>query len=226
VNVETESERVALGPGIEVLIRPIRPSDKALLQDGFVSLTPESRYQRFFAPVERLTPTDLVYLTEVDHSDHEALIAIDPEDGSLVGVARYIKTKVRNSETMVKNEAEVAIIVRDAWQGKGLGTALLQRLVRRAAEEGVEYFLALVLESNTSATELFENLIPDMTRTVRGAPGQIEIRIELPGPGAFKGSLLARALGSSARGSLKVSPWRRLRRRMARHRRRSAGQPD
>jgi len=226
VTADAESERVALGPGIEVLVRPIRPSDKALLQKGFSTLTPESRYQRFFAPVERLTDSDLIYLTEVDHSEHEALIAIDPEDGSLVGVARYIKTKVRNSETKVKNEAEVAIIVSDAWQGKGLGTALLQRLARRAAEEGVEYFLALVLESNTSATELFENLIPEMTRTVRGAPGQVEIRIELPGPGAFKGSLLARALGSSASGSLKVSPWRRLRRRMARHRRRSAGQPD
>ncbi|HTU14566.1 MAG TPA: GNAT family N-acetyltransferase [Solirubrobacterales bacterium] len=226
MTADAESERVALGPGIEVLVRPIRPSDKALLQKGFSTLTPESRYQRFFAPVERLTDSDLIYLTEVDHSEHEALIAIDPEDGSLVGVARYIKTKVRNSETKVKNEAEVAIIVSDAWQGKGLGTALLQRLARRAAEEGVEYFLALVLESNTSATELFENLIPEMTRTVRGAPGQVEIRIELPGPGAFKGSLLARALGSSASGSLKVSPWRRLRRRMARHRRRSAGQPD
>lgn len=226
MTAEAGSERFTLGPGLEVLIRPIRPSHKALLQEGFVSLTPESRYQRFFAPVERLTPTDLAYLTEVDHSDHEALIATDPEDGSLVGVARYIKTKVRNSETKVKNEAEVAIIVSDDWQGRGLGTLLLQRLVRRAAEEGVEYFLALVLESNTAATELFENLVPDMSRKVRGAPGQVEIRIQLPGPGDFKESLLARALGSSASGTLKVSPWRRLRRRMARNRRRSAGQPD
>ncbi len=226
MNSGTESERVALGPGIEVLIRPIRPEDKGLLREGFANLTPESRFQRFFAPVERLTESDLTYLTEVDHSDHEALIAIDPEDGDLVGVARYIKTKVRNSETNVKNEAEVAIVVGDAWQGKGLGSLLLQRLVRRAAEEGVEYFLALVLESNASATELFENLVPDMSRTVRSAPGQVEIRIELPGPGDFKGSLLARALGSSAQGTLKVSPWRRLRRRMARHRRRSAGKPD
>lgn len=226
MNHEAESERFTLGPGIEVLIRPIRETDKALLQDGFVSLTPESRYQRFFAPVERLTPTDLIYLTEIDHHEHDALIAIDPEDGSLIGVARYIKTKARNAETQVKNEAEVAIIVSDEWQGKGLGTLLLQRLVRRAAEEGVEYFLALVLESNTAATELFENLVPDRSRKLRGAPGQVEIRIELPGPGDFKGSLLARALGSSASGRLKVSPWRRLRRRMARHRRRSAGQPD
>jgi GNAT superfamily N-acetyltransferase len=222
----TGSERVALGPGTDVLIRPIRPDDKGLLRDGFSGLAPESRYQRFFAPVERLTSSDLVYLTEIDHSDHEALVAIDPEDGSLVGVARYIKTKVRNPVTKVKNEGEVAVIVGDEWQGQGLGTLLLQRLVRRAADEGVEFFLALVLESNTAATELFENLVPDRSRKLRGEPGQVEIRIELPGPGDFRDSLLARALGSSARGRLKVSPWRRLRRRMNRHRRRWSGQPD
>ena len=146
-------------------------------------------------------------------------MAVDPEDGSIVGVARYVRTKL-------KNEAEVAIIVADDWQGKGLATAMLQRLVRRAAAEGIDYFLALVLTSNTSATELFEGLVPDRARKMRGDPGQVEILIELPGPGSFSGSLLARALGSSARGSLKVSPWRRLRRRMARNRKREQGDPE
>lgn len=210
---EVEAEQVILGPGVEVTLRQIRPSDKLLLTEAFEELSPVAVYQRFFAPVERLSESDLVYLTEVDHSDHEALVAIDPEDGSLVGVARYVRTKVRN-------EAEVAVIIGDPWQGKGLGTTLLQRLVRRAASNGIDYFLALVLTSNTSATDLFENLVPDMSHKVRGDPGQVEIRIELPGPGSFSGSLLARALGSSARGSLKVSPWRRLRRRMVRNRKR------
>ena len=206
-----ESERVALAPGVEVIIRQIHGSDKSLLATAFAELNPTGRYQRFFAPVERLSESDLIYLTEVDHVNHEALVAIDPEDGSLVGVARYIRTN--------RNEAEVAIAVSDRWQGRGLGTALLQHLVRRAAENGIDYFLALVLADNTAAMELFENLVPDMSRKVRGAPGQVEIRIELPGPGAFRGSLLSRTLGSSAGGSLKVSPWRRLRRRMLRHRR-------
>ena len=205
-----DSERVPLGPGVEVIVRPIRPDDTKLLATAFEGLTPEGRYQRFFAPVERLSDSDLAYLTEVDHVDHEALVAIDPEDGSLVGVARYIRTN--------QNEAEVAITVADHWQGRGLGTALLKRLVRRAASEDIDYFLALVLKDNKAAKELFENLVPDMSRTVRGAPGQVEIRIELPGAESFKDSVLARALGSSARGTLKVSPWRRLRRRMARNR--------
>ncbi|MDQ2622419.1 MAG: GNAT family N-acetyltransferase, partial [Actinomycetota bacterium] len=157
-----EIERVVLGPGVEVNIRAIRPDDKKLLAQAFEDLDPAGRYQRFFAPVERLNGSDLAYLTEVDHRDHEALVAIDPEDGSLVGVARYIRTN--------RNEAEVAITVSDLWQGRGLGTALLQRLVRRAASEGIDYFLALVLKDNKAATELFQSLVPDMSRTVRGAP--------------------------------------------------------
>lgn len=214
-----ETERVTLQPGIEVLIRQIRPDDKLLLAEAFEGASDATRYQRFFAPVERLSEGDLTYLTEVDHSDHEALVAIDPDEGSIVGVARYVRTKL-------KNEAEVAITIADEWQGKGLATAMLQRLVRRAAAEGVDYFLALVLTSNTTATELFEGLVPDRTRKMRGDPGQVEILIELPGPGSFSDSLLARALGSSARGSLKVSPWRRLRRRMARNRRRLQDDPE
>ncbi|MGB0120844.1 MAG: GNAT family N-acetyltransferase [Solirubrobacterales bacterium] len=211
MNTTWEKERVTLAPGVEVIVRQIQPTDKSLLAAAFQALNPAGRYQRFFAPVERLSDSDLAYLTEVDHENHEALIAIDPEDGSLVGVARYIRTN--------RNEAEVAITVSDMWQGRGLGTSLLKRLVQRAADNGIDYFLALVLVDNTSAKELFENLVPDMSRTVRGAPGQVEIRIELPGPGSFRGSLLARTLGSSAGGTLKVSPWRRLRRRMARNRR-------
>ncbi len=204
---------MTLGPGVDVLLRAIRPDDKTLMKNAFEALTPESRFQRFFAPVQRLNDSDLVYLTEVDHIDHEALVAIDPDDGSLIGVARFVRTQIRD-------EAEVAIIVSDGWQGQGLGTTLLQKLVRLAALQGINYFLALVLTSNTSATGLFENLVPDMSRTISGEPGQVEIRIELPGPVDFSGSLLARALGSSARGTLRVSPWRRIRRRMARNRRR------
>jgi GNAT superfamily N-acetyltransferase len=214
-----EPEKVVLEPGTEVIIRQIRPEDRNLMMESFAELSPQARYQRFFAPVERLSGADLSYLTEIDHANHEALVAIDPDEGTLVGVARYVRTRPRN-------QAEVAVVVGDQWQGKGLATALLQRLVQRASEEGIEYFLALVLETNRNATEFFENLIADAAETSKNSPGQVEIRIELPGPENFKDSVLARALGHSARGALRVSPWRRLRRRLARNRRRRNGQPD
>lgn len=219
VQTKPAAERVALGPGIEVLVRPIRPADKPLMTAAFERLTPEARFMRFFAPVRRLDSNDLAYLTEIDHVDHEALIAVDPEEGSLIGVARYVRTRPAN-------EAEVAIIVSDAWQGKGLGTVLLKRLARRAADEGIEFFLALVLVENRSARDLFEGLVPGMTETSHSNPGQIEIRIELPRPGEFEGSALARIFRSSAGGQLNVSPWRRLRRRLMRNRRRRPKKPD
>ncbi len=247
------SERVTLEPGLDVLIRPIRPEDRHLMTAAFALLTPESRYQRFFAPVERLTDSDLGYLTEIDHSLHEALVAVDPEDGSLVGVARYVclpppeqqsdgesrpgepEEPDETGATFEKggvgkpglisqlNEAEVAVIVGEPWQGKGLATALLQRLAKRASEEGVDYFVALILEDNDGATSLFRNLVANGTEVSGSDPGLVEVRIELPGPEAFSESVLARALGGYAKGTLRVSPWRRLQRRLATNRQRRRG---
>ncbi|MBN8870421.1 MAG: GNAT family N-acetyltransferase [Solirubrobacterales bacterium] len=209
----SDAERVVLGPGIEVLIRPIRATDKHLLADGFERLSPQSRFQRFFAPVVRLTETDLAYLTEVDHRTHEALVAIDPDEGDLIGVARYIRTSPYRDR-----EAEVAIVIADHWRGRGLGKALLSRLSIRAREEGVTHFLAVVLADNTDATDLFENFAPRKTHTSVGDPGQVEVRIDLPWSGEFSDSALGYALRSAARGSHRFRTWRRMKRRLRRRR--------
>lgn len=211
----SEAERVALAPGLEVLIRAIRPTDKLLLAEGFEQLSAQSRFQRFFAPVLRLNDSDLVYLTEVDHRKHEALVAVDPDEGNLVGVARYIRTSPYRDR-----EAEVAIVIADQWRGKGLGKALLARLATRAREEGVTHFLAVILADNTGATDLFENFAPKKTRVRTGDPGQVEVLIDLPWSGDFSDSALGFALRSAARGTYRYRPWRRLRRRLGRRRNR------
>ncbi len=218
----SDAERVALSPGLDVLIRPIRATDKRLLSEGFASLSPEARFQRFFAPVLKLGESDLVYLTEVDHRRHEALVAIDPDEGDLIGVARYVRTSPHRDR-----EAEVAIVIADEWRGRGLGTALLSRLATRAREEGITHFLAVILADNTNATDLFENFAPRKTRVSRGDPGQVEVRIGLPWSGEFSDSALAYALRSAARGSHDFRSWRRLRRRLRRRRkRREASKAD
>jgi len=201
---------------VEVLIRPIRPTDKHLLAESFEQLSPESKYQRFFAPVMRLSESDLVYLTEVDHRKHEALVAIDPDEGDLIGVARYIRTSPYRDR-----EAEVAIVISDAWRGKGLGKALLSRLATRAREEGVTHFLAVILSDNTGATDLFENFAPKKTHVSVGDPGQVEVRIDLPWSGEFSDSALGYALRSAARGSHRYRTWRRMRRRLKRRSKRA-----
>lgn len=209
----SDSERVVLGPGVEVLIRPIRATDKHLLAEGFEALSPEARFQRFFAPVVRLNESDLAYLTEVDHHNHEALVAIDPDLGDLVGVARFIRTSPYRDR-----EAEVAIVISDNWRGKGLGKALLSRLAHRAREEGVTHFLAVILADNSNATDLFENFAPKKTKVETRTPGQVEVLIDLPWSGEFSDSALAYALRSAAGGSHRFRTWRRMRRRIRRRR--------
>jgi hypothetical protein len=80
-------ERVELRDGSEVRIRPIEPGDKRRLAEGFDHLSEESRYRRFLHPIKHLSLRDLAYFTEVDHRDHEALIALDPDGGRPAGSA-------------------------------------------------------------------------------------------------------------------------------------------
>jgi GNAT superfamily N-acetyltransferase len=199
---------VRLRDGSDLVVRPIRPRDKSAIVEGFERMSPQSRYRRFFAPLQRLTSRDLTYLTEVDHHDHEALIGFDAVTGDPVGVARYI----RPADGV---EAEVAVTVVDDWQGRGAATALLEGLVERAREEGVECFVALVLSDNPEALEIFRHLAPDAEEPRRSASGHIELVFELPEPGRVPQSMLGRALRAAARGVLVANPWRVIRERIA-----------
>jgi GNAT superfamily N-acetyltransferase len=196
-----ETQRTRTRDGTELLIRQVRPDDKRLIAEGMERLSPESRYRRFFRPLDRLSERDLVYLTEIDHTDHEALAAIDPESGDLVGVARY----VRGAEPEL---AEVSVAVGDPWQRRGVATALLERLVERAREAGITHFVALVLDENVEAIRLFEHRVPGHARPRRSASGHLELLIESPEPGRLRDSTLARVLRVVARGALTVNPYR------------------
>jgi RimJ/RimL family protein N-acetyltransferase len=158
-------------------VRAVEPSDKDLIRAGFDRLSDESRYRRFLTPTSKLTKPMLRYLTEVDHHDHEALVAVDADSGEGVGIARYVRTS--------SPSAEVAVTVVDDWQGRGLGTALLELLTERAREEGIESFSALVLSSNTEMMDLLGRL---GSMRVREADGScIEVEAELPPAGVHPG---------------------------------------
>ena len=160
---------VPLRDGSRVVIRPIEPEDREALAEGFRRLSPESRYRRFFGPVTRLSERDLDYLTRVDHQDHEALVAVEESTGEGVGVARYIRTG--------RDVAEAAIVVADGWQRRGVGTALLAALVKRARQEGIGRFEATVLAYNEDAIQLLERL----GHTTRAQLGrEVELKIDLP----------------------------------------------
>jgi GNAT superfamily N-acetyltransferase len=158
-----------------VRIRQVRPSDAGLLLRGFARLSDESRYRRFLAPMPELSDSMVRYLTDVDHHDHEALVALDDATGEGVGVARY----VRDPED--PRRAESAVTVIDDWQGRGVGTLLLELLAARAREEGVERFTALMLASNEEMLELLEGLGP--VRIVDREAGTVEVETPLPAEG-------------------------------------------
>jgi RimJ/RimL family protein N-acetyltransferase len=187
---------LTLRDGSEVRVEPIRPEDKDALARGFEQLSEQSRYRRFLAPMDRLSPTMLAYLTEVDHHDHEALIAFDGGSRDVVGVARYVRGE--------GTSAEAAVTVGDDWQGRGLGTALTSLLAGRALEEGIDRFTALLLAENKEMIALLES-VGHVTVTGRDSGTlQVEVPLEAERPGAGKGlyGLLraARRVAALARG--------------------------
>jgi RimJ/RimL family protein N-acetyltransferase len=175
-------------------IRPIRPEDREALAEGLRSMSPESRYRRFFSPIAHLSESQLTYLTEVDHHDHEALVAFEPGTDRGIGVARYIRSETE------PDLAEFAVAVADDWHRRGVGTALLHRLTERAREEGIRRFSGSILEENRPMLELAGEL-GDVQ--VRGrAAGAVEIEVELPDEGI--GAALLEALRAAGRGLVRM----------------------
>lgn len=209
-------EEVKLHDGARIRIRRIRSEDKPALVSGFNRLSPESRYRRFFSPLDHLTEQDLRYLTEVDHHRHEAVIGFDAEDGAPVGVARYVGIDEPGL-------AEVAVTVIDDWQGRGVAKAMLENLTRRARAEGIERFVALVLSENEAALELFKALSVNDAEPRRSASGHLELLIELPDEAGISSSMLGRALRSAAAGEVEINPWRVLKHRLHLDRQGDAG---
>ena len=120
------------------------PEDKQLLRAGLESLSPESRYRRFFATINQLSEEQLTYLTDIDYQDHFAWIGLLADSGGTegVGVGRWVR------DSADPESAEAAVTVVDQWQGKGVGSALLVLLARSAIERGIKRFTMEVLGEN------------------------------------------------------------------------------
>ena len=163
---------VTLRDGSRVRIRQWHRSDTDLLLRGFDRLSPESRYRRFLSGIRELTGPALRYLTELDHHDHEAMIAVDERTGEAVGLARYVRDPRRPAV------AELALTVIDDWQGRGVGTLLLNVLCARAREGGITHFTALMLATNRTMRDLLEQLGP--VRIVDRDVSTLEVEVSNP----------------------------------------------
>jgi RimJ/RimL family protein N-acetyltransferase len=159
---------VALRDGSRARMRPWRPSDGPSLVSGFYRLSPTSSYRRFLSASPVLTPQMFHDLTDVNHRDHEAIVAFDERGSEGLGIARYLRDPER------PHVAEVALAVVDYWQNRGLGTILLEAISERARAEGIRRFTALMLAENRRMRHLLDRLGP--VRIINRACGTVNSR--------------------------------------------------
>ncbi len=203
---EEYEEILELDSGRRVRLAPLGPEDRETLERGFERLSTESRYRRFLAPKSKLTEAELGYLTEVDQHDHLAIgatIVGGETDGAGVGVARCIR--LEQAPTI----AEAAVTVVDEFQGMGLGSQLLERLVVAARERGIETFRATLLAENKPMRVLLEKI--GEVEVVERSGSVVTVDVSLPGteppeaeppnvPAEVAESPLGRILSLTARG--------------------------
>jgi len=166
--------RITLPDGAEVTLRPIRLEDEAELTALYARLSPETAYQRFFTVMRRLPPAWAHILASVDYDRRMAIVALGPGD-ALIGVARYAYDEKAG-------EAEIAIVVQDQWQGRGLGKILLADLIAYAVDRGIQRFRAYVLADNARMLRLVTRVATVLDRKLES--GVVSFLLAPPGPPA------------------------------------------
>jgi acetyltransferase len=151
-NQHTASWR--LPTGVDVVVRAIRPEDEPLIEAHHRALSEQSIRMRFFSMVKALSRDNLVRLCHLDYAREMALVAQRQDaagNPEIIGVSRYYM----NPQT---GDAEFAVIVRDAYQGQGLGQHLMERLIAVARERGVSRLVGFVLRENAGMLALAKAL--------------------------------------------------------------------
>ena len=141
-----------LDDGTEIFFRPVKPTDEEALTDMLYSLSSSSIRKRYFANTHTFPHRDVQRLTNLDYQKDLAIVGAAPRpDGEeIVAIAQYFL----NKQSRV---AEVAFIVQDEWQAKGIGTLLLRHITQVAYSRGVKEFYATVLPENKAMLALFKN---------------------------------------------------------------------
>jgi len=142
--------------GDSVTIRAIRPEDEPLWSDMIESLSPATAEYRFFGPVREITKSMLVRYCHIDYDREIALAAIREPKGrkkqQMLGVARL------TIETANAQEGEFAIVIRDAYQRKGIGSKLMDALIQAARDRHVREIRGHVLAANPGMRRFAEDL--------------------------------------------------------------------
>ncbi|MBI4581080.1 MAG: GNAT family N-acetyltransferase [Planctomycetes bacterium] len=140
----------ALKDGSEVLLRPIRPDDEPKVRDMFYKFSEQTVYLRYHGQLKSMPHNKLQVFCNVDYDTEMALVGVvgTEEMAQIIGVGRYMTDPGKNS-------AELAFVVGDDWQRKGLGTHLFRRLIGIGRHEGIRRFTADVLAENSGMLKIF-----------------------------------------------------------------------
>jgi acetyltransferase len=142
---------VHLRDGTEIAVRPIQPEDAPALHEMVSRAAAEDLRLRFFQPMRRLPEQLAARLTQIDYDREMAFVSLDPADGAITGVGRLMADPDLR-------EAEYAIIVRTDWKGRGLGYALMNRIITFATERGIETIYGEVLRENEPMLRMAKEL--------------------------------------------------------------------
>jgi acetyltransferase len=153
--------------GFDLTVRAIHPEDAMLTGEFLRGLSSESGYQRFLGPPPKPTPEILHRFTHIDYRQEMALVAVVFVGGveTEIGVVRYV---VHENGLA----CELAIVVADAWQRRGIGRMLLQRLIEHAAAAGLQHVDGYVLATNQAML----NLARSLGFRVEPVPGDATVR--------------------------------------------------
>lgn len=145
--------RMVTESGIKIFIRPVKPEDAPLYVNLIETLSPTSIYHRFFGVIKVLSPAMLSRFTQIDYDREIALVAIeeDSEMERMLGVARIIG----DPDGL---EGEIAVLIGDAWQGKGIGANLMRKCLLIAEKRGYKHIHGTVLKENTHMLALAKKL--------------------------------------------------------------------
>lgn len=174
-----EGEAFRTLDGQTLWLRPIRPDDVEALRRGFARLTPEQIRLRVFHRMNELSPQMLHLLVNVDPERGAAYVAVDA-DGEIRGEGRLYVDRTLDS-------AEFALIVDPALTGKGVGRALLQRLIAESRRRGLRELWGLVLTENTAMLELAAYL-GAVREAVAGELDTVRVRFDLADPRVAAGA--------------------------------------
>jgi acyl-CoA synthetase (NDP forming)/RimJ/RimL family protein N-acetyltransferase len=143
----TRAADIVLADGSTARVRQMQPEDGPAVVALHSRFSERTRYLRYFSPYPRISARDLARFVNVDHHDREAFVV--ELAGELIAIGRYDRLGVGATE------AEVAFVVEDAHQGRGLGSVLLEHLAAAAREEAITRFVAEVLPVNSTMLRVF-----------------------------------------------------------------------